>query len=141
MKMTMNKLLVAATGLFCSTAVLADFDGSVPLTCSFAKVIECDYGAKCELVINESVDAPDFVELDFKKKIFVAISGGMRLEPGDINSVEDLENHLIAQGIQGTRREDPLGWSLSINQETGRAVFALAGDNAGFVVFGACAPE
>ena len=141
MKTILDKLLVAAIGLFGSAAVLADFDGSEALICSLGQVVECDYGVECMSVTNESVDAPEFVELDFKKKKFVAVSAGVRMEPGDIVNVQNLENHLIAQGVQGTTRTDPLGWSISINQTTGRAVLTAAGDNAGFVVFGACMPR
>jgi len=141
MKTIMNKLLLVTAGLFGATTVLADFDGSEPLICSFAQIIECDYGAECVSVTNESIDAPDFVELDFKKKKFVATTAGESTEPDDIDNIEDLENHLIAQGVQGTRRTDPLGWSISINQTTGRAVLTASGDNAGFVVFGACMPK
>jgi len=140
MKKIIKKFLLVTAGLFGATAVLADFDGSEPLICSFAQIIECDYGTVCETVTNESIDAPDFVELDFKKKTIVATTGGQFTEADDIDYVEKLENHLIAQGVQGTSATDPLGWSISINQITGRAVLTAAGDNAGFVVFGACRP-
>ena len=33
-----------------------------------------------------------------------------------------------------------LGWSLSIDQANGQMVAAGAGENAGFVIFGACTP-
>jgi len=141
MKTIMQKFLLGVAGLFGATATLADFDGSDALICSFAQIIECDYGAECVSVTNESIDAPDFVQLDFKKKTFVATTAGVDTAPDDIDNVQDLENHLIAQGVQGTTRADPLGWSISINQTTGRAVLAAAGDNAGFVVFGACMPR
>jgi len=141
MKTIMNKLLLITAGLFGAAAALADFDGSEPLICAFGQIIECDYGAECQAVTNESIDAPDFVEFDFKKKQFVATTAGESTEPDDIDNVQDLDNHLIAQGVQGTTRTDPLGWSISINQTTGRAVLTAAGDNAGFVVFGACMPK
>ena len=141
MKTITQKLLLGVAGVFGATAALADFDGSEPLICSFGQIIECDYGAECMSVMNESVDAPDFVEFDFKKKKFVATTAGESTEPDDIDNVEDLENHLIVQGVQGTTRVDPLGWTISSNQTTGRAVLTAAGDNAGFVVFGACMPK
>ena len=141
MKTIMIKLLLITIGLFGATMVMADFDGSEPLVCSFGQIIECDYGAECMSVTNESVDAPDFVELDFKKKQVVATTAGESAEPDDIDNVEDLDNHLIAQGVQGSAPTNPLGWSISINQTTGRAVLTASGDNAGFVVFGACMPK
>jgi len=141
MKTIMNRMLLVAVGLFGATAALADFDGSKPLICSLAQLIECDYGAECMSVTAESIDAPDFVELDFKKKKFISTTAGERMEPDDIISVRDLENHLIAQGAQGSTRFDPLGWSISINKTTGNAVLTASGDDAGFVIFGACMPK
>ncbi len=133
-----RKMLVATAGLFCATASSADFDGSEPLMCSLGQIIECDYGAECRAVTNESIDAPDFVRLDFRKKQFNAITAGEATEADAIDSVEDLDNHLIVQGVQGSRPTDPLGWSLSINQTTGRMTLTASGDDAGFVAFGAC---
>ena len=36
---------------------------------------------------------------------------------------------------------DALGFSLSINKATGQLAVAGAGENAGFVIFGACTPN
>jgi len=131
-------MLAATAGLFCATAASAEFDGSEPLLCSLGQIIECDYGAECRAVTNESIDAPDFVRLDIRKKQFSAITAGVATEPDAVDSVEDLDNHLIVQGVQGSRPTDPLSWSLSINQTTGRMTLTASGDDAGFVAFGAC---
>ena len=133
-----RKMLTATAGFFCVTASAADFDGSEPLLCSLGQIIECDYGAECHSVTNESIDAPDFFRLDFRKKQISAITAGEATEPDDIDSVEGLDNHLIVQGVQGSRPTDPLGWSLSINKTTGRMTLTASGDDAGFVAFGAC---
>ena len=139
MKTIMTRVLLVAAGVFGTTAVLADFDGSKPLLCSLGELVECDYGAECRSVTNEDVAAPDFIQLDFRKKQFVAITAGESAEPDAIDNVQDLDNHLIVQGTQGTTPFDPLGWTMSVDQTTGRATFTAAGDNAGFVGFGACA--
>ena len=133
-----RKMLAATAGLFCATAASADFDGSEPLMCSLGQIVECDYGAECRTVTNESIDASDFVRLDFRKKQYIGITAGEATEPGDIDSVEDLDNHLIVQGAQGSSPTDTLAWSVSINQTTGRMTFTASGDDAGFVAFGAC---
>ena len=91
--------------------------------------MECDYGAECRAVSNESIDAPDFVRLDLRKKQFSGITAGEATEPDAIDSVEDLDNHLIVQGVQGSRATNPLGWSLSINQTTGRLTLTASGDD------------
>ena len=74
---SITRIMLAATaGLFCATVAAADFDGSEPLMCSLGQIIECDYGAECHAVTNESIDAPDFVRLDFRRKQVSAITAG-----------------------------------------------------------------
>ena len=134
----MTKVLLATAGVFGMTAVLAEFDGSEPLLCSLGELVECDYGAECRSVTNDEVAAPDFIRIDFRKKEFVAITAGVSSEPDSVDNVQNLDNHLIVQATQGTSPVDPLGWSMSVNQSTGRATFTASGDDAGFVGFGAC---
>ena len=134
-------LVIFAAGVFGATAAVADFDGSEPLLCSFAQVRECDIGSECRVVTNESVDAPDFVKLDFGRKQLVSTTAGEDSAAADFRVV-DLTTYLVVQGVQGGGSEasDTLGWSLSINQATGQMVAAGAGEDAGFVIYGACAP-
>ncbi len=120
-------------------AIAADFDGSETLMCSFAQVVECDLGSECRNVTNESVDAPDFVKLDFRRKQVVAISAGVENMPDDIDFVINLANYVVAQGVQGGAEgaADSLAWSATISHATGQMVVAAAGENAGFVIYGA----
>jgi len=137
------KISIFIAGLFATTAMAANFDGSKPLLCSLGQVIECDAGSECRSVSHQSVDAPDFVKLDAKKKKLQATTAGVTSEPDTIDNVQKLGNRLILQGTQGGTEgaRDALGWSMSINHETGQMVLAGAGENAGFVVFGACTPN
>jgi len=137
MKKRRLQLMTIVAGLIGATVATAEFDGSKPLLCSFGQVVECDAGEACRVVSHESVDAPDFVNLDFKKKQIASITGGESSHLDDI-SVTDLGSFLIVQGTQGSGRGDSLGYSLSIDQVTGQLVAAGAGENAGFVIFGAC---
>ncbi len=140
MKVFGKKVFVLLASVFGVTAVAADFDGSTPLICSFGQVVECDAGSKCRVVSHESVDAPDFVKLDFRKKQIVSTTVGEDSSASDIN-VTDLTTHLIVQGTQGSGQGDTLGYSLSIDKDTGQMTAAGAGENAGFVIFGACTPN
>jgi hypothetical protein len=108
--------------------------------CSFGQVVECDAGSACRVVSHESVDAPDFVKLDFRKKQIVSTTAGKDSAADDI-SVTVFEAYLVIQGAQGTGQGDTLGYSLSIEQATGRLVAAGAGENAAFVIFGSCMPN
>jgi len=142
MKIIRKQVLVFVASCFGVTAIAADFDGSETLLCSFAQVVECDLGSECHDVTSESVDAPDFVKLDFRSKKITAISAGVESAPDDIDNVLDLASYVVVQGVQGGAEgaADTLAWSASINHETGLIVVTAAGENAGFVVFGACTP-
>lgn len=135
-----RQVFALVASVFVVTAIAADFDGSEPLTCSLGQVIECDAGSECRVVTNESVDAPDFLKLDFRRKQVVATTAGEDSPPDDIDNFINLTTHLVVQGVQGTSGGDTLGWSMSVNHATGRMVLTGAGENAGFVVFGACTP-
>ena len=140
MKVFGNKHFVLVASVFSVTAVAADFDGSEPLMCSFGQVVECDAGSSCRAVTNESVDAPDFVKLDFRRNEVVSVTAGEESSADDM-SVVDTTTHLVVQGVQGVSEGvSTLGWSLSIDEANGKMVAAGAGENAGFVIFGACTP-
>ncbi len=134
------QLLAFVAGAFGATVAGAEFDGSEPLLCSFGQVIECDAAASCSVVSHESVDAPDFVKLDFRKKQIVSTTAGEDGPTDDI-SVTDLGTHLLVQGTQGSGDGDSLAYSLSIDQATGQMVAAGAGEGAGFIIYGACTPN
>jgi len=133
-------VFVLVASFFGVAAIAADFDGSKALMCSFAQIIECDAGDECFPVTNDSIDAPDFVKFNFKKKQVIAISAGVENAPADLGNVIDLANYLVVQGVQGGAEgtANSLAWSATISHESGAIVVAAAGENAGFVVFGAC---
>jgi len=137
------KISVFVAGLFAMTAMAANFDGSKPLLCSFGQVIECDAGSECRSVSHQSVDAPDFVKVDVRKKELQATTAGVDSAPDKIDNVQKLDNRLILHGTQGGTEgvRDALGWSMSISHQTGQMVLTGAGENAGFVIFGACTPN
>ncbi len=137
MKIFGRQVFVLVTSVFAVTAVAADFDGSEPLICSFGQVVECDAGSKCRVVSHDSVDAPEFVKLNFRKNQIVSTTAGEDSPARDIH-VTDLTTHLIVQGTQGSGLGNALGYSLSIDKATGQMAAAGAGENAGFVIFGAC---
>ena len=140
MKNFAKQVLVLVVSCFGATAIAADFDGSKTLLCSFAQITECDLGSECRSVTNESIDAPDFVKFDFRRKKFTAISAGVETAPDDIDNVIDLASYVVVQGVQGGAEgaADTLAWSATISHATGLMVVTAAGEDAGFVVFGAC---
>ena len=137
-----RRILVFVASTFGVTAIAADFDGSEPLTCSLGQVVECDAGSACRAVTHESVDAPDFLKVNFRRNEVTPTVAGEDGLPGGIDNIVDLDNNIVLQGIQGGTDgiRDTLAWSMSISHETGAMVLTGSGENAGFVVFGACTP-
>ena len=122
-------------------AAAADFDGSKPLLCSAATLSECIPGGVCEQVTSDSINAPDFLRIDFKKKTVTADAPGQEdRPPSPIKTTTTIDDKLFLQGaddgVEGVR--DGLAWSLAIDQTAGKMVLTASGDEVGFVIFGAC---
>ena len=121
--------------MFASAPLLAaDFDGTKPIFCASLKVLECVDGRDCDMVAAEDVDAPQFISIDLKHdKLQLNRSG--RPQSAELRNRESLNGKLVLQGV-GT--ETGLGWTFSVNEETGRFVVSASGDEVAFIIFGAC---
>ena len=124
------------TGLMIASAPLlaADFDGSKPILCASLDVLECVDGRDCEMVAAEDVDAPQFITVDLKHDKLQLDRAG-RPQSAKLRNRESLNGKLVLQGV-GT--ETGLGWTFSVNEETGRFVLSASGDEVAFIIFGAC---
>ena len=148
----LNKLLVA--GILCGihfSAMAADFDGSKPLICAALETNECGPVDGCVTGNAESVNLPTFLNIDFKGKMITGrenplnTSGNKPKNAGKknliksreakIKSIDKLEGVTLLQGSQHGR-----GWSMVINQATGKMTFSAAGDTISFAIHGACTP-
>ncbi len=114
------------------------FDGKKPLICSLDDTVDCtDAKDECNQGDAVSVNAPDLIRIDFKKKEVRALSGQ---ESGDnvarIRHKERTNERLVVQGAQEGR-----GWSIVIVDGTGAATIAVAGNDHGFLIFGTCTED
>lgn len=129
-------LLAASWG----TSNAASFDGSAPLLCASATVIECLPTKGCSLVAADAVGAPPFMRLDFAGNTLTATGSDGAVKSSAIERSETVDGKLMLQGaedgVEGVR--DGLGWTLAIAQETGKMSLTASGDDVGFVIFGAC---
>ena len=124
------KFLAAALCIAAAPALAADFDGSKALICSTIETHDCAAGTTCERGLAEDINVPQFIRLDFAKKtisargrtstIRYARSGGM----------------LVIQGFENNR-----AFSATISEQSGKLVAAIAADEAGYLIFGACTPQ
>ncbi len=118
------------------TATAADYDGSTPLLCASVEAIACRSMSDCERGTAESLNAPQFFRIDFKKKEIRVIRSGEeedRVTP--IRNLEKGEDRLIMQGIEAGR-----AWNLLIAHASGKMSLSAVDSDQGFVIFGACTP-
>ena len=110
-------------------------DGSQPLICASMEAYDCASGEDCLRGTAESIDAPQFMWLDFEHRLARATRANGEERTAKIESLTLETGKLILQGVQGG-----LGWSMTIAQENGAMVLTAAGDRTAFVIFGACTP-
>jgi hypothetical protein len=128
--------------LWASAAAASDFDGSKPLLFSVISVMECTPEDGCARVTPESISLPQFFKIDFKSKRVTAAMDAQGRKASEIKRMERIEGKLMLQGAEEGREgvHDGLGWTLAIEEDTGRAILTASGEQVAFVVFGACLP-
>ena len=120
---------LAALGLFPGVSAAA-LDGSVPMLCSIASVMECSPGGDCERQTAADAEVPPFIWVNVQQRLLRSPDGA-RTSP--IGNMARADGQLMLQGIQNGRV-----WGAVIDERTGR-LFATVGEaDGGFVLTGAC---
>ncbi len=130
--------VVAVLGM--ASSAHAVVDGSEPVICASADVMECVPGGICQRINAVEAGIPRFLRIDFAgQKITRTRPNGDDVS-SEIERSETVDGRLILQGaedgFEGVR--DGIGWSLSIDEENGEMVLTGSGDEVAFVIFGAC---
>jgi hypothetical protein len=129
----MKLVLVAALtiGVACSAAAAAaDFDGSVPLTCTPSAGHDCDPGAEqCSKLKRES-KGPVEVRVDFANK---TIKTPYRTNLLPIQNSATNNEQLVMQGT-----DLKFAWSAIVNRKTGAITITVADRVGAYVIFGQC---
>jgi len=131
-----SRMIVGLVALL-SAGTASALDTSKPFLCASMQVNECIDGGSCEAVLPEEVNAPTFMRVDVRNKVIRVLKDA----PGTkIRSVSRIENRLILQGAEdgNPRQPDGTGWTLSIENDTGRFVATAAILQGAVVIFGAC---
>ena len=134
--MNIAKHWITLAGLMTlSATAAATFDGSKTLLCATQAVNECVVGEHCEFVTPDSVNVPDFFVVDAANRV---IESSGRQTP--IERTESLDGKLVLQGADDGVEDvrDGLGWTIVIDDSTGKMSLTGAGDGFAIVVFGAC---
>ena len=124
------KLLAAALCVVAAPSLAADFDGTKPLICASIEAHDCGLGMTCERAIPEDLNVPQFIRLDFTAKTMSA-----RGRSTSMQSSTRSNGMLIVQGFENSR-----AFSITISEQNGKLVGAIAADEEGFMIFGACTP-
>jgi hypothetical protein len=127
--------IAACLGLSAGPASATGFDGSQPLLCASIETFDCAPGGDCLKGTAESMNVPQFIRLDFKDGAARATRPDGTERTSKIESTTLNDGALILQGVQGN-----LGWSMAIAQDGGSMALTVAGEQVGFVIFGACTP-
>jgi hypothetical protein len=131
---TMGRVMrgvVAGLALPFSAAALAgDFDGSRLMICATVEALDCVSGEECEKGRPEDIGAPTFLRIDISNK---SVIGPKQASP--IVFMERTEDQLLLQG-----KERGFGWTMSLDQATGKLVTTLVNQHGAYVLFGSCTP-
>ena len=79
----------------------------------------------------ESVGLPYFFRVNFQEKKILASREGKE-ETTKIERIERQGGMWILQGVELR------GWTITVSESTGKMVLSAAGDDEGFILFGAC---
>jgi hypothetical protein len=117
-----------ATALCAGSVSGADFDGSKPLICAPIQAMDCTSDEGCTKGTPEEIGAPAFLRIDVSKKSVAGSKRTSTIQQSDLDADQLL--------LRGT--ELGYGWTIAIDQTTGKAVITLTDHEGVFVLFGAC---
>jgi hypothetical protein len=109
------------------------FDGSSNLICAAMDITACVDGVTCAKGQARTFDLPEFLTVNFKKKIIRADYDGDKTADSPFKNFESTDSQLIMQGV-----ENEHGWTMAISKETGRMSVSAVGEEVSFTMFGAC---
>lgn len=137
--MTKLRLVLLLVGLVAgsSSGLLADdLTGSEVFLCSALEASVCPAGEPCHSQPAWTLNIPQFIVIDLTAKTIstTQASGENRKTP--IRNLEREDGLVILQGVQNAR-----AFSFVITEATGMASIAIATDDEGLVIVGACTPK
>lgn len=118
--------------LACVSPVRATEGENTPLLCAPGEEIQCENNGECTRGTIQGARLPRFIRVDFATQQLSGVVEGGKVVTA-IKNRQQLDGILILQGAENGR-----GWSMTINEKSSEMTLTVAGDQVGFVVFGAC---
>jgi hypothetical protein len=122
--------VLLGVGMLPTSTTAAPMDGSAPMLCALASVVECSRLGDCDRTSGEAAEIPPFVRVNVPQRVLSSVDGA-RTSP--ITAVQRVNGRLMLQGMQNERV-----WGLVINEETGRMSAVVGEDDGALVLTGAC---
>ncbi len=122
-----------ACTLISSYASADAFDGSTNLICSSIHTVGCTDGPMCMQGTAATFELPQFMFIDFKKKVVRATDDDGGKETSPIMNMDKTDRQLVLQGIENHR-----GWTAAIDRASGKLAISVSGADVSFMIFGAC---
>lgn len=119
-----------------SAGAAAKYDGSAPLICAATAVTACGAEGRCQSGTAAGVNFPSIFKVDAAAMKLRNLHGetGQQGVESSIRNVDHANGKMILSGAEGER-----GWSVLINESTGKMSAVVSGDGEGFIIFGQCA--
>jgi hypothetical protein len=140
MKAIIHTVLLAVGLLHADLTLAGEFDGNKTMVCANQLVSECLPAQRCRIVTPRSVNLPDFFNVDVGNKVLTGKHDGGIDASTLVERSEHLDGKLILQGgddgIEGVA--DGTGWTMVIDENTGKMSMTIAGNGYVVVAFGAC---
>jgi len=111
----------------------AEIKDSEPLICSVIKAIDCGLVGACYEGTAESLDLPQFIRVDQKKRMISTTKSSSDKKESQIKNLEKIDGKIFIQGVENGR-----AWSMIIDETSGKMSATVAEERIGFVIFGAC---
>ena len=133
MSILIKILFIACLIILPSQVSAADSTDADTLICSVIKAIECGLESTCFEGTAESVDLPQFIKVDKKKKLISTTKSSKEKKESQIKNLEKIDGKIFIQGVENGR-----AWSMIIEEASGKMSATVAEERVGFVIFGAC---
>ncbi len=110
-----------------------------PIICTITNYYECNAETGCVARSAKELDAPRFFKIWIKdKKIELLGSPGKKYRISRIDDEVMINGIVVLQGIESKGKHGAIGWTISINSQTGGLTFSASGDEVGYIGIGAC---
>lgn len=119
------------TGPLCAD----DLTGADAFLCSAVQATQCEADGECSSGPPWTWKVPQFLEIDLKKNVIATTKASAEERTTPIRHKERSENKIFLQGMQLGR-----AFSFVIDEQTGMAAVAIAGEGMTVTVFAACTP-